>query len=75
MNHAYTTGDRVFYFGSKLDQQTGLVIVACKYAIVVSVGRLEDGTAVLELQVEGEMGPDGGPKIVSLPAAAVTLVT
>ena len=76
MNHPITLNSRVFFFSTALiDPIQGITGMVVKYTKVVGIARLEDGTQIVELQIENEFNQDGTLTVISLPAAAVTLVT
>ena len=45
-----------------------------KYRTVTATSRLEDGTQILDIEVDGELNENGNPRIVTIPAAAVNHV-
>ena len=73
--NAFPNGTRVFWFGATASPNDPTITYSgVIYGIVVATGRLEDGTQLLDIEVEGALDANGNPKIIMLPAAAVNLV-
>jgi hypothetical protein len=74
MNRNFQVNDRVFVFRATMTGE-GVIRSAVRYAHIIQLTRLEDGTQIVTVEAEDEFDENGNARRFTYPAAFLTYET